>query len=242
VDRNKSGLNSAENRYVSRPSTWEKEDARPFPRFSGVRPTRAPLDGRTGKSYSPSPAKSCGNPKSAPIYTMRILFDREIYEEFTERLLVRAQEFLWIATANIKATLVSYRGNMVSMVDLFAGLTAAGVSVRIIHSALPSQHFRDRYEELDSKGRLSRGVEFLHCIRMHSKLFIVDGTTALAGSANLTGAGIGAKASVNRNFELGFLFEGAEETAPFVEYFDFVWMGGRCYDCGRRDLCPAPPV
>jgi phosphatidylserine/phosphatidylglycerophosphate/cardiolipin synthase-like enzyme len=173
---------------------------------------------------------------------MRILFDREIYEEFTARRLAKARKFLWIATANIKATMVPYRGGIVSVVDLFAGLTAAGVSVRIIHAALPSQPFRERYERLDGKGRLSAGVEFLHCIRMHSKLFIVDGETALAGSPNLTGAGVGAKAATNRNFELGFLFEGPDETAPFVEYFDFIWMGGRCYDCGRRDLCPAPPV
>lgn len=173
---------------------------------------------------------------------MRILFDREIYEEFTEQVLVQARKFLWIATANIKAVFLSHQGNMVSVVDLFARMVDAGVSVRIIHAALPSQPFRDRYEELDSRGRLSSGVEFLHCIRMHSKLFIVDGIVALAGSPNLTGAGIGAKTADNRNFELGFVFEGAEETAPFVEYFDFIWMGGRCYDCGRRALCPAPPV
>jgi phosphatidylserine/phosphatidylglycerophosphate/cardiolipin synthase-like enzyme len=173
---------------------------------------------------------------------MRILLDRDIYEGFTLPHLVRAERLLWIATANIKGTGVMYRGRFVSLVDLFAILVNRGVSIRIIHAELPSRPFRERYEQLDSKGRLSAGVEFLHCIRMHAKVFIVDREAALVGSPNLTGAGVGAKGTNNRNFEIGLLFEGAEETRPFVEYFDYIWMGGPCPNCGRRELCPAPPA
>ena len=139
---------------------------------------------------------------------MRILLDRDIYEGFTLPHLVRAERLLWIATANIKGTGVMYRGRFVSLVDLLAILVNRGVSIRVIHAELPSRPFRERYEQLDAKGRLSAGVEFLHCIRMHAKVFIVDGE---------------------------------EETRPFVEYFDYIWMGGPCPDCGRRELCPAPP-
>jgi phosphatidylserine/phosphatidylglycerophosphate/cardiolipin synthase-like enzyme len=173
---------------------------------------------------------------------MKILLDGQIYEQFTRTCLVKAQSLLWIATANIKATGLLYRGRFVSLVDLMASLVGQGVSIRIIHADVPSSAFRSRYEQLDSKGTLSGGVEFLHCIRMHSKMFIVDGKTALVGSANLTGAGIGAKADANRNFEIGFLFEGEEEIRPFMDYFDCVWMGGHCPGCGRRGICPSPIV
>ncbi len=171
---------------------------------------------------------------------MKTLFDREIYEQFTETRLVRAARFVWIATANVKGTGVRYRNRFVSFVDLMAILGNSGVAFRIIHSELPSRPFRQRYEQLDTKGRISASVEFLHCIRMHSKIFIVDGVTALVGSANLTGAGIGAKGKAKRNFETAFLFEGEEECLPFVNYFDNIWMGAECPNCNRRDLCPAP--
>ncbi len=171
---------------------------------------------------------------------MKPLLDREIYEHFTRVKLPAAKEFIWISTANIKSTGLAFQGRFLSFVDLMAILVNRGVFFRIIHSELPSAPFRERYERLDVNGALSAGVEFLHCIRMHSKIFVVDGECALAGSSNLTGAGIGAKSARKRNFEVAFLFEGEEETEMFMEYFDYVWMGGHCPDCGHRDLCPAP--
>jgi phosphatidylserine/phosphatidylglycerophosphate/cardiolipin synthase-like enzyme len=171
---------------------------------------------------------------------MTPLRDREIYERFTVTHMGQARKFVWIATANIKATGLLYRGKFMSFVDLMAVSVNRGVSFRVIHAELPSAPFRTRYEQLDERGQLSAGVEFLHCIRMHAKLFIVDGKVALVGSPNLTGAGIGAKAAGTRNFEIAFLFEGESETAPFMDYFDNLWMGEPCGDCGRRNLCPAP--
>jgi phosphatidylserine/phosphatidylglycerophosphate/cardiolipin synthase-like enzyme len=171
---------------------------------------------------------------------MKTLFDREIYECFTEAHLTTAKHFVWIATANIKGTGLRYRGRFVSFVDLMASLVNQGVAFRLIHAELPSRPFRERYEQIDSKGQLSAGVEFLHCIRMHAKIFVVDGRIALVGSPNLTGAGIGAKGKAKRNFEIAFLLEGEHEVEPFMEYFDYVWMGGPCPDCALRSLCPAP--
>jgi len=173
---------------------------------------------------------------------MKLLLDRDIYEVFTAKHLVRATRFVWIATANIKGTGLRYQNRFVSFVDLMAILVNRGVSFRIIHAELPSGPFRDRYEQLDSKGQLSAGVEFLHCIRMHAKMFIVDGQVALVGSPNLTGAGIGAKGDHKRNFEIAFLCETEQETEPFMNYFDELWMGAPCPACQRRDLCPAPPA
>jgi phosphatidylserine/phosphatidylglycerophosphate/cardiolipin synthase-like enzyme len=171
---------------------------------------------------------------------MITLFDRKIYDRFTQTRLARAQRLIWIATANIKTTSMLYQGRFVSFADFMAHLAARGVNFRIIHAEIPSKPFLERYEQLDTNGKLSAGVEFLHCIRMHAKMFIIDGETALIGSANLTGAGIGSKSDTRRNFEIGFLCENAAETAPFMSYFDSIWMGAHCAACGRRDLCPAP--
>lgn len=173
---------------------------------------------------------------------MRILLDRDIYDQFVQRYLVNAKRLVWMATANIKGTSILYRGRFLSFVDLMAAMVHKGVSFRIIHAELPSKPFLTRYEQLDTKGLLSNGVEFLHCIRMHSKLFIVDGEVVLTGSPNLTGAGIGAKSKGKRNFEIAFLFDGQQQTKFFVDYFDYIWMGGQCPQCGRRDVCPAPPA
>jgi phosphatidylserine/phosphatidylglycerophosphate/cardiolipin synthase-like enzyme len=171
---------------------------------------------------------------------MKTLWDRDIFEKFSVTHLCSAERFVWIATANIKMTFLRYKSKFVSFPDLMAILVNRGVSFRIIHSEVPSKPFRDRYERIDTKGKLSAGVEFLQCPRMHSKLFIVDGSSVMVGSANLTGAGIGAKSGKKRNFEIGFLLEGQEDVEPFVDYFDFIWMGGHCTDCGYRSTCPGP--
>ena len=171
---------------------------------------------------------------------MKTLFDRQIYEQFTEPILVNARQFLWIATANIKMTLVRFKNRFISFPDMMAIMIGRGVAIRIIHAELPSGPFRQRYDRIDQKGRLSSSVEFLFCPRTHAKLFIIDGVHTLVGSSILTGAGMGAKASNKRNFEVGLLAENVEESRPFVEYFDNLWMGGHCKDCGRKDICPGP--
>ncbi len=171
---------------------------------------------------------------------MKTLFDRQIYTEFTETHLSRARSFVWIATANLKATALRHNNRFIPFVDLMATLASRGVTFRIIHSELPSGPFRERYEQLDMDSQLSANVEFLHCVRMHTKLFLVDAQVALVGSPNLTGAGIGAKSINKRNFEIGFLFENRREVKPFVDYFDRIWMGAQCTDCKRKDICPAP--
>jgi phosphatidylserine/phosphatidylglycerophosphate/cardiolipin synthase-like enzyme len=171
---------------------------------------------------------------------MKILWDRDIFERFSQTHLCNAERFVWIATANIKMTFLRYKGRFITFPDLMASLINRGVSIRIIHAESPSKPFRDRYERIDTKGGLSAGVEFLQCPRMHAKIFIVDGAVTLAGSPNLTGAGIGAKSAAKRNFELGFLFEDQQSTEPFVNYFDYIWMGGQCPNCGRREICPCP--
>ena len=64
----------------------------------------------------------------------------------------------------------------------------------------------------------------------------VDGVKAYFGSANLTGAGMGAKSEKKRNFENGVLTDDPALVEPLVEQFDSVWRGAFCRDCGRSAL------
>ena len=66
---------------------------------------------------------------------------------------------------------------------------------------------------------------------------IVDGTLAYSGSANLTGAGLGAKSDGRRNFEAGLVTTDPALVAAIMEQFDQVWMGARCDACGRKAFC-----
>lgn len=60
------------------------------------------------------------------------------------------------------------------------------------------------------------------------------------GSANLTGAGLGAKAEGKRNFEWGIWTESPALIEAVLDQFNTLWEGRRCTDCRRRELCPAP--
>ena len=60
-------------------------------------------------------------------------------------------------------------------------------------------------------------------------------------TANLTGAGMGAKSDRRRNFESGFVTTTPDIVSAIMEQFDHVWMGAECAACGRRQYCPDPP-
>ena len=83
-------------------------------------------------------------------------------------------------------------------------------------------------------------MERMLCPRVHFKCIIVDGVKAYFGSANLTGAGMGAKSEKKRNFENGVLTDDPALVEPLVEQFDSVWRGAFCRECGRRDFCGDP--
>ncbi len=60
------------------------------------------------------------------------------------------------------------------------------------------------------------------------------------GSANLTGAGLGAKADGKRNFEMGIWTESASMIDAVAEQFNQLWEGQPCKTCRRKDVCPVP--
>jgi phosphatidylserine/phosphatidylglycerophosphate/cardiolipin synthase-like enzyme len=171
------------------------------------------------------------------------------------RAVMDARRSVWVATANLKELMVedhraapgrrrtvrtaaraarAYR----SVIDVFDELAGRRVELRILHAARPSRAFR---AALAGKPRLARGgVALRACPRVHFKLVIVDGAFVYVGSANWTGAGLGAKGTGRRNFELGFA--GADDGLldRTQELYDRVWSGGACKGCKLRDVCPAP--
>ena len=78
------------------------------------------------------------------------------------------------------------------------------------------------------------------CPRVHLKAVIVDGEFLYLGSANWTGAGLGAKGTGRRNFELGMVTDDAPLLDDVQEIFDRIWRGAECAGCKLRALCPRP--
>ncbi len=173
----------------------------------------------------------------------RFVGGRGHYETVIAAVLA-AKVSVWIATANLKEMLIegphmpgrrrSYRSILATLDEL----AARGVELRILHAAMPSGPFRQTFDE---HPRLVKGgLQMRLCPRVHLKAVIVDGRVLYLGSANWTGAGLGAKGDRNRNFELGFVTEDESMLDEVQAIFERLWTGGECAGCGRRELCEAP--
>ena len=176
---------------------------------------------------------------------LRWVEDADHYDVIVEAL-SRANVSLWIATANLKdvrleapiGSAARARRRYVSIVERFEDLLARGVELRVLHGGLPSQPFR---EALAKRSRLSPPEAWLRqCPRVHLKLVAVDGTDLYLGSANLTGAGMGAKGAGRRNFELGVRTSDHVMLDAAQRRFDRIWRGRECGACRLRASCPAP--
>jgi phosphatidylserine/phosphatidylglycerophosphate/cardiolipin synthase-like enzyme len=158
----------------------------------------------------------------------------EIYDKVIQGAIPEARRFVWIATADIKDLYVHRGRRMAPFLEVLSDLVAAGVSVRLIHAKEPGPNFR---EDFDRYPNLVEGLEQILCPRVHFKVVVVDGAFAYAGSANLTGAGMGAKSDARRNFENGFITTSPELVGKIAEEFDDIWMGRECNCCGRKKYC-----
>ena len=176
---------------------------------------------------------------------VRWLEDRAHYD-FALRALSRAQHSLWVATANLKdmhleapiGSVARASKRFVSVTDYFAGLLSRGVELRILLAAQPSGPFRQSLGKQSSLANTPRWLR--QCPRVHLKLIVVDGTELYLGSANLTGAGMGAKGDGRRNFELGVVTSDHVLVDAAQRRFDRIWSGRECKGCRVRDKCPAP--
>lgn len=151
--------------------------------------------------------------------------------------ILKSKISLDIATADFKAMLVPEAGSnrAVSIVAILRRLASRGVEIRLLHSGTPSSA---ALREL--KSALPKNLVIRRCPRLHFKTVIVDCKGMYLGSANLTGAGMGAKADGKRNFELGIWSEANTMIDAVLDQFNALWEGRRCETCRRKDICPVP--
>lgn len=145
----------------------------------------------------------------------------------------KVKEALWIGTADIKDLYVGDE----PFLGILAGLVKKGIDVRLIHAKEPGPVFR---EEFDRYPVLINKLQRQLCPRVHFKIVVFDYREVYVGSANLTGAGIGAKGANKRNFEAGILTDEFEIVDAACEQFDSVWTGKHCLQCLRKEMCGAP--
>jgi phosphatidylserine/phosphatidylglycerophosphate/cardiolipin synthase-like enzyme len=155
----------------------------------------------------------------------------------------RACASVWIATANLKDVHVEARVGtraraaraFTSLFDELAEAALRGVEVRILYSGNPSRPLAARVRKL---GRSPIGLR--RCPRTHLKMVAVDGRLLYLGSANFTGAGLGAKGDDRRNFEAGIVTDDDWLLDQMQATFDRIWQGQHCAGCRVRSECPKP--
>lgn len=186
------------------------------------------------------------------------------YGAVVERVLA-AERSVWIATANLKElmvedgraqpgrrrTLARGRRSFRSVLAAFEEQVARGVEIRLLHAGEPSRPFRAelarrpglraRTDPRPRRTATARGsFEMRLCPRVHFKAVVIDGARAYLGSANWTGAGLGAKGEGRRNFELGFVTMDDLLLDEVQALYDRVWRGAQCASCKLRGVCPEP--
>ncbi len=177
---------------------------------------------------------------------LQLIRDRAHYSELVMGAIAQAKVSVWIGTANVKGlrveaprgTRARARGAYVSVLSLFDTLAGGGVELRMLHASLPSRAFR---EDLRAHPRLAEGaLAMRRCPRVHLKMIAVDGALLYLGSANFTGAGLGAKGDHRRNFEAGVLTDDDVLLDEMQGAFDAIWRGRECGSCALRGVCPLP--
>jgi len=176
----------------------------------------------------------------------QLVADADHYTELVLKAIAGARVSLWIATANVKemrieapiGTRARAAGRFMSILETLEGLASRGVELRLLHAGVPSRPFRT---ELAGRKQLARGgLAMRQCPRVHLKLIAVDGRLLYLGSANFTGAGLGAKAEGRRNFEMGLLTDDEVWLDAAQARFDRIWSGRECKGCKLRGECPKP--
>ncbi|MEQ1750064.1 MAG: phospholipase D-like domain-containing protein [Prosthecobacter sp.] len=171
----------------------------------------------------------------------KLVINQETYQVVLQEIVPAAKKLLWLVTADLKDLHVGVGKKFVPFLQVLAGKISEGVEVRLIHAKEPGPRFRadfDRFPELIESDLFSR----ILCPRMHMKCIIADGRIAYIGSANLTGAGLGAKSDHRRNFEAGIVTEDREVIGQLMTFLDTFYLGDHCLKCQRREVCPDPIV
>ena len=165
---------------------------------------------------------------------LEFIKDKEIYEKVICDQIPGAKGFVWLATADLKDLYVDKKGKMVPFLEILSDLVRGHVEIRLLHAKEPGQRFR---RDFDKYPNLIKGMERILCPRVHLKSLVVDGRFAYTGSANLTGAGMGAKTAEKRNFEAGIITDNKRFVEKIMQQFDSIWSGEYCLKCKRKEYC-----
>ena len=184
-----------------------------------------------------SPDTRCIGMAVAP----QLITNEQHFEQVVLKGILKAEVSLEISTADFKAMLVPTPGSSArsrrapSIVSYLVKLADKGVEIRLLHAGVPSSA---ALREL--KKQLPENLQIRRCPRLHAKAVVVDSCVMYLGSANLTGAGLGAKSTRKRNIEWGIWTYDAGLIDEVLGEFNALWEGMHCETCLRRDVCPVP--
>lgn len=182
------------------------------------------------RAQTQSPPRSTG-------YRVELIVDEAHLQRVVWDGLARAKVSVDIATADFKAVMLPQNNTRqaISIIELFRRLAGRGVEVRLLHAGVPSGPALAELRE-----DVPAGLSIRRCPRLHAKFVVVDAAGMYLGSANLTGAGLGAKSPERRNFEMGIWTTRSDLIDQAMARFNQLWEGHRCDNCKRRDVCPVP--
>ncbi|MFA6134063.1 MAG: phospholipase D family protein [Phycisphaerae bacterium] len=170
---------------------------------------------------------------------IRLVLNDQHLEEVLLASLDECRHRLFIATADVKDLHIPPRREGArrarSIMTVLNQLGQRGVEIHLLHSGVPSGPLLKRL-----KAVLPAGLTMRRCMRIHAKAFIVDGRRMYLGSANFTGAGLGAKSARRRNFEAGIWTDQTDMIDPVLDMLEEIWNGSLCRSCGRKIHCPQP--
>lgn len=175
-----------------------------------------------------------------PLAATEIVEGPELHQKVIVERVLGAVGTVWIATANLKDMHIAGTRGYRPALQAFNQMARRGVQFRVIHADLPSKPFRNTLEKCDNL--VAGGLELQICPRSHWKMVIVDGEFGYLGSANFTGAGLGAKKTSRRNLELGVITENPIWVRRLEDLFDKFWIGENCRDCALKKKCPDPII
>src|SRR2546430_494927 len=166
-----------------------------------------------------------------------LVVDGEHFQRIVLEGICTARVSVDIATADFKAMLVPTGGRRraESIVSVLRKLAVKGVEIRLLHAGVPSSAAL-----IELKKGLPANLIIRRCPRLQAKTVVIDARSMYLGSANLTGAGLGAKADGRRNFELGVWTQCPALIDHVVDQFNALWEGRHCRACRRKDVCPVP--
>jgi len=171
-----------------------------------------------------------------------LVVDGEHFQRIVLEGICTAKVSVDIATADFKAMLVPVGGGSggrgrraESIVTVLRKMAEKGVEIRLLHAGVPSSAAL-----IELKKSLPANLIIRRCPRLHAKTVVIDARSMYLGSANLTGAGLGAKADGRRNFEWGVWTQAPAMIESVLDEFNALWVGQHCEGCKRREVCPVP--